>query len=122
MDKIFIKELIARGIIGVNQWERAVPQEIVISLTMFVDTRPASQSDDVGDTINYSDIAKRALQLAETQKRLTVESLADDIAKLCLEDERVKKVIVRVEKPGAVRFTKSVGVEIERSHSDYWAS
>ncbi len=119
MDRIFIKDLVARGIIGVNQWERAVPQEIVISLTMFVDTRSAASSDNVGDTINYSDVSKRALHLAETQKRLTVESLANDLAKMCLEDQRVTKVIVRVEKPGAVRFTKSVGVEIERTQSDY---
>ncbi len=115
MDKIFIKDLIARGIIGVNQWERAIPQEIVISLTLFVDISVAASSDKVEDTINYSDIAKRALQLAETQKRLTVESLANDLANMCLEDQRIAKVIVSVEKPGAVRFTRSVGVEIERS-------
>ncbi|MGB9673022.1 MAG: dihydroneopterin aldolase [Anaerolineales bacterium] len=118
MDKIFIKDLVARGIIGVNRWERAVPQEIIISITMFVDITDAALTDKVEDTINYSDIAKRAMELAENQKRLTVESLANDIAMMCLEDQRVNKVIVRIEKPGAVRFTKSVGVEIERSQTD----
>lgn len=118
MDQILIKNLLARGIIGVNDWERNRPQNILINITMFADTRPAAQSDHVDDCVNYSTMSKRVLAHAESVNRLTVEALANDLARICLEDKRVQKVIVRVEKPGAVRFAESVGVEIERERDE----
>jgi FolB domain-containing protein len=114
MDKIIISNLIARGIIGVNQWERTTIQDISITMILFIDLEKAGISDNMEDTISYSDIAKKALTIAETKKRKTVEALANDLAQMCLEDIRVQRVVVKVEKPGAVRFAKSVGVEIER--------
>ena len=114
MDQVIIKDLVARGIIGVNAWEREKLQEIQINIVLFTDLSKAGESDNLADSIDYSRIAKRALQHAETAKRLTVEALAADIAGFCLEDDRVYKARVRVEKPGAVRFSGSVGVEIER--------
>ncbi len=114
MDKIFIKDLLARGIIGINDWERENPQEILINLTLFCDTRQAGELDSIDHSVNYRTIAKKALAHAETAARLTVEALAEDLARMCLEDPKVQSVIVRVEKPGAVRFARSVGVEIER--------
>lgn len=116
MDKTFIKDLIARGIIGINDWEREKPQEILINITVFSDTRPAAKSDDLADCVDYRALAKKAQSHAETAARFTVEALANDIADICLEQELVQRVIVRVEKPGAVRFAKSVGVEIERTN------
>ena len=115
MDKVIIKNLIARGIIGVYDWEREKPQEIAINITLFGDLHEAGRTDRIEDSINYKTIAKGAQQLAENCERLTVEALAPDIASYCLEASGVLKVIVRVEKPGAVRFAESVGVEIERS-------
>ena len=117
-DKILIKNLVARGIIGINDWEREKPQEIVINLTIFTDTRRAAESDDIEHSVNYRTIAKRVQQHAETAARLTIEALAEDIAILVLEEPHAQRVIVRVEKPGAVRFTESVGVEIERGKAD----
>jgi FolB domain-containing protein len=114
MDQVFITDLSARGIIGINDWEREKPQEILINLTLFGDLRRAGDSDDIADCINYRTVAKKVIQHAETAQRLTVEALAVDIARLCLEEIGVMKVIVRVEKPGAVRFSRSVGVQIER--------
>jgi FolB domain-containing protein len=114
MDQVFITDLSARGIIGINDWEREKPQEILINLTLFGDLRRAGDSDDIADCINYRTVAKKVIQHAETAQRLTVEALAADIARLCLEEIGVLKVIVRVEKPGAVRFSRSVGVQIER--------
>jgi FolB domain-containing protein len=76
------------------------------------------RSDNLEDSVNYRTITKRVLEHAETAARLTVEALAADLARLCLEDPGVKKVRVRVEKPGAVRFSRSVGVEIERDRGD----
>jgi FolB domain-containing protein len=115
VDVILIKDLIARGIIGVNESEREKPQEILLNIILFTDLHAAGQSDDIHDTVNYRTLAKQALAHAESAKRLTVEALAADIAHLCLEHPGVLKVRVRVEKPGAVRFARSVGVEIERS-------
>jgi FolB domain-containing protein len=114
MDKTFIKDLVVRGIIGVNDWEREKPQEILINITVFTDTRAAAESDSLADCVNYRSLAKKAQHYAETAARFTVEALANDLADICLEQKGVERVIVRVEKPGAVRFSKSVGVEIER--------
>lgn len=115
MDQIFIKDLVARGIIGVNDWEREKPQEILINVALFTDLRKAGQSDILEDTVSYRTVAKMVLAHAESSKRYTVEALAEDLAKICLGFQAVQKVIIRVEKPGAARFARSVGVEIERS-------
>ncbi len=114
MDQIFITDLVVRGIIGINDWEREKPQEILINVTLFGDLHKAGQSDSIEDTINYRTIAKKLQTHAESVGRFTVEALAADLARLCLEEAGVEKVRLRVEKPGAVRFSRSVGVEIER--------
>jgi len=119
MDKIIITDLLARGIIGVNDWERDEPQDILINLVLYTDLRRAGQSDNLEDSLSYHTVARQAQALAETAARLTVEALAADLARLCLVDPRVEKVQVRVEKPGVVRFTRSVGVEIERTRHDF---
>ncbi len=117
MDKIFIKDLLARGIIGINDWEREKPQDILINIIIFSNLSTAGRTDDVADSANYRTVAKKVLLHAETAGRYTVEALAADIAALCLEEARVERVRVRVEKPGAVRFAASVGVEIERERT-----
>lgn len=114
MDKVFIKDLLVRGIIGIREWERKKPQDILINVTVFTDTTRAGETDDINDSVDYSALAKKMQSHAETSARLTVEALANDLAKICLDIPLVNKVIVRVEKPGAVRFAKSVGVEVER--------
>ena len=118
MDKVIIKDLLARGIIGLNDWESKRAQDILINLTLFTDTKRAGETDDLEDCVNYSTMSKRIQSHAESAERLTVEALANDLAKICFEDKGVQKVILRVEKPGAVRFAKSVGVEIERSRDE----
>jgi FolB domain-containing protein len=118
MDKIIIKDLLARGIIGVNAWERELPQDILINIVVLTDTRRAAETDNIADCVNYRTLAKKTQAHAESVARFTVEALANDIADLCLQENGVKQVIVRVEKPGAVRFSASVGVEIERSRNE----
>ena len=114
MDQILIRDLLARGHIGITDAEREHPQDILINIILFVDLHPASISDHIDDTVSYSTVSKKILALVDRSTRKTVEAMASDIAALCLEHTAVQKVIVRVEKPGAVRFTRSVGVEIER--------
>lgn len=118
MDKVIIKELLVRGIIGINDWERKRAQDILINITLFTDTHRAAETDNIVDCVNYSTMSKKIQAHAESAERLTVEALANDLAKICLEDKGVQKVIMRVEKPGAVRFARSVGVEIERSRDE----
>jgi len=117
MDKVIIKNLLVRGIIGVNDWERKRPQNILINISLYTDTRRAAKTDDIDDCVNYSTMSRKIQAHAESVQRLTVEALANDLAKICLAEKGVQGVVVRVEKPGAVRFAESVGVEIERSRS-----
>lgn len=114
MDKIIIRDLLTRGHIGISESERAGMQDILVNAVMFTDTRDAAISDSIDDCVNYSTMSKKILMLAENNTRKTVEAFAQDIADLCLSHRLVKKVIVRVEKTSAVRFTRAVGVEIER--------
>jgi FolB domain-containing protein len=119
MDKIIIKDLIARGIIGVNEWERENKQEIRINIVLFTDISKAGEKDLLDFSVNYRTVAKKVLVHTESAERLTVEALASDLARICLAEKGVEKVLVRVEKPGAVRFAASVGVEIERVRGDF---
>lgn len=114
MDQIFIKDLLVRGIIGVYDWERNEPQDILINASLFTDIRKAAIDDDIRHSIDYGAVARKLQKHAESAQRLTVEALAEDLARICLEFPGVQKVRVRVEKPGAVRFAQSVGIEIER--------
>jgi len=114
MDQIFIKDLLVRGVIGVTESERAQTQDILINVVLYTDTQVVGNSDRLEDTVNYRTIAKTIIAHAEKASRYTVEALAADIANICLQVPKVERVRVRVEKPGAVRFSRTVGVEIER--------
>jgi FolB domain-containing protein len=112
--KVFIDRLVVRGIIGVNESERELPQEIVISVCLFTDISRAGVTDDIADCVDYQSVVEKITAHAERAGRHTVESLATDIARIGLLERGVERVLVRVEKPGAVRSCHSVGVEIER--------
>lgn len=118
MDKVIIKDLLTRGVIGINDWEREITQNILINIVACTDTRRAAQTDNIEDCVNYKTLSKKVQSHAESAARLTVEALANDLAKICLEEKNVMSVLVRVEKPGAVRFAQSVGVEIERTRDE----
>ncbi|MCC7352157.1 MAG: 2-amino-4-hydroxy-6-hydroxymethyldihydropteridine diphosphokinase [Anaerolineae bacterium] len=113
-DQIQIKDLLLRTIIGINDEERRNKQDVLINLVLYADTRAAGASDDIADAVNYRTLTKRIIGLVEGSQFYLVEKMAAEIAALCLEDARVERVSVRVEKPGALRFARSVGVEIER--------
>lgn len=119
VDQVHIKDLLLRGIIGINDWEREKRQDILINITLFGDLLLAGSSDRIEDCINYRTVAKKVIRHVEESDRFTVEALAADIAKLCLEQEGVVRTRVLVEKPGALRFARSVGVEIERTKEDF---
>ncbi len=118
-DRIHITDLMLRTIIGVNDWERVERQDVLLNITLFGDLRAAGESDQIEDTINYRTVTKQIIQHVESSQRFTVESLATDVARICLQAEGVVRVWVRIEKPGALRFARSVGVEIERTAADF---
>ena len=113
-DQIEIRDLHLRCIIGIQEWERKVQQDVLINLTLFADLRPAGQSDRIADTVNYKTLAKKIIARTGQSTFFLVEALAEMIASLCLEDDRVVRVRVSVEKPGALRYSRTVGVVIER--------
>lgn len=119
LDKIIVRDLLLRGIIGLNDWEREKKQDILINLTLFTDTRRGGMTDQAGDILNYRTITKAIIAHVEDSAYYTVEALATAIARLCVVDHEAELAIVRVEKPGALRFARSVGVEIERERADF---
>lgn len=117
-DRINIDDLTIRTIVGIHAHERENPQEVLISLTLETDLRPAGRSDDIADAVNYQTIVEDAMALVEASRYFLIEHMAEEIARLCLRDERVDRVVVNVRKPGALRFARYVGVTIERSRPD----
>lgn len=117
MDKVIIKDLLLRGIIGVNDWEREQPQDILVNIEIEADLSKAGKSDKIEDSVNYRTVTKNIIAHVEKANRFTVEALAEDIAAICLQEAGVQSARVRVEKPGAVRFARSVGVQIERTRA-----
>lgn len=113
-DRILIKGLSARCIIGVNSDERTERQDVVIDIDLYTDMAVPGRTDDINDAVNYREVKKKVLALVESSRFFLIEALAEAITKLCLEDEAVEKVRVRVDKPLALRFARSVGVEITR--------
>ena len=114
MDEIFIEDLLIRTVIGVSEREREQPQDILVNITVFTDTKKAGRSDSVEDIVNYRTLAKKVVAHCDDVHRYTVEALAADAADICLSLPEAARVRVKVEKPGAVRFSRSVGVIITR--------
>jgi FolB domain-containing protein len=114
-DRIEIKDLLLRGIIGINDWEREAEQDILINLSLAADLSEAGRTDSIDHTVNYRTLTKQIISHVESSQRFTVEALAEDIAGICLAQDGVTSARVRVEKPGALRFARSVGVVIERT-------
>ena len=118
-DKIYIEDLLVRAILGIEPHERTNLQDIIVNLILYVDIRKAGISDQIDDCVNYRSIKKRIFKLVEESQFFLVEKLENEIARVILTEYPVEKVQVRVDKPGALRFAKSVGIEIERTRSDF---
>ena len=119
MDKIFLRELEIDAVIGIWDWERRVEQRVSIDLEMATDARGASSTDSIETTLNYRDVAKRLLAFVGESEFQLVESLAESIARIVVEEFGVPWVKVSVAKPGAIRGAREVGVIIERTAEDY---
>jgi 2-amino-4-hydroxy-6-hydroxymethyldihydropteridine diphosphokinase len=118
LDRIHIKELLLRCIIGINPEERDKEQDVILDITLYADLREAGRTDDIVRTIDYKKLKLELVDFVEHSRYGLIEALADAVARICLAKPRVEKVLVRVDKPGALRFAKSVAVEIERCTGD----
>ena len=114
MDRIIITDLCARCIVGVNEDERREKQDVTINLSIYADFRTPGRTDRFEDATDYRAIKKRVLDLVEHSSYFLLEALAEAIANVCLATPSVVKVQVRVDKPSALRFARSVGIEILR--------
>jgi dihydroneopterin aldolase len=117
MDKIFIHALKTEAIIGIFDWERQVRQTVLLDIEMSADIRKAALTDCIDDTLNYKRVSKRVLAFVEASQFHLVETLAESVAMLILEEFDVGWVSIVLSKPGAVRSSRDVGVAIERDRS-----
>lgn len=118
-DTIFLSGLTAECIIGIWDWERKVRQKVVIDLEMAADIRRAAASDHIDDTLDYKKVSKRLQQFIEQSQFQLVETLTDRIAQLVITEFGVPRVKVRLNKQGALRGARDVGIVIERRREDY---
>ena len=117
MDKIFIHALKSEAIIGIYDWERQVRQTVLVDVEISADIRKAALTDSIEDTLNYKRVAKRVLAFVEGSQFHLVETLAEHLAMLILEEFGVAWVRITLSKPGAVRSSRDVGVVLERDRA-----
>ncbi len=118
MDRIIISDLRARCIVGVNDDERREKQDVTVTIHLYADLRKPGQSDRFEDAVDYRAVKKRVLAAVENSHYFLLEALAEAVANVCLADPSVRKVQVRIDKPFALRFARSVAVEIVRERTD----
>ena len=118
MDRIFLRGLKVEAVIGIWEWEQRIRQTVSIDLEMAADARAAAATDTVESTLNYRDVAKRVQAFIADSRFHLVESLAESVARLIIEEFKVAWIRVSVAKPGAIRGAREVGIVIERDAGD----
>ncbi len=120
LDRIEIRDLVVPGIVGIKPDERVNKQDVLVNATLWVDTRSAARSDDIDDAVNYRTVTKAMIAHVESGEPMLVERLVAELAGICLDaDERIREVEVTVEKPGALRHARSVGITIRRTRESH---
>ncbi|HEY9050858.1 MAG TPA: dihydroneopterin aldolase [Gammaproteobacteria bacterium] len=114
MDKVYIRDLRIETVIGIYDWERKIRQTVSLDLEMGTDIRKAAASDHIDDTLDYKSVAKRLIQYVGDSEFQLVETLAERIAEIVLNEFNVPWLRLRLSKPGAVTGSQDVGVIIER--------
>jgi dihydroneopterin aldolase len=117
MDIVFLRDLRIDTVIGIYAWERRIRQTVSLDLEMAADIRKAAASDAITDTLNYKAVAKRVISFVEASQFQLVETLAERIAELVLTEFQVPWLRLRLNKTGAVRGARDVGVIIERGQT-----
>ena len=115
MDQIVISNFRTKAVIGVYCHERRKRQKIIINIHLFLDTKLAGINDDIEESVDYAQLMKQMDLVVMESKRYTVEALAEDISQVCLQFQKSREVIVKIEKPRVIKGVEKVGVEIRRS-------
>jgi dihydroneopterin aldolase len=118
MDIIFISDLRIETIIGIYDWERKVRQTVSLDLEMAADIRAAAATDSIEDTLNYKAVAKRLIAFVGGSEFQLVETLAEKVAGIVMDEFNVSWVRLKLHKPGALRGSRDVGILIERGNAD----
>lgn len=116
MDIIYLNDLEIETIIGIFDWERRVKQKVRLNLEMGANVRKAAATDKIEDTLNYKSVAKRLIEFVEASEFQLVETLAERVADIIINEFNIPWVKIRINKPGAVRYAGDVGVVIERGN------
>jgi len=116
-DRIQIEDLVVRTIIGIYDRERNRCQDVVVNITLWTDITAAARSDDIEQAVDYRSLTKNIIKHVEDSRCMLLERLVEEISELVLEDAAIVATSVKVEKPGALRFSRSVGIEIFRTRS-----
>ncbi|MBT5856667.1 dihydroneopterin aldolase [bacterium] len=117
-DKIYIRDLLLRTIIGIHDWERDNKQDLIINVTLDVDMRAAGQSDDIDDAVNYRSITKRIIDLVEASSYGLLEKLGTHLCDTVLNEyPGVGQIELTLDKPAALRFARSVAVSMTRARN-----
>ena len=114
MDRIFLSEMKIDTTVGIWEWEKRIKQQVIIDIEMSADIKKAAATDQIEDTLNYKAVAKSVRKLVEESSFQLVETMAEKISELVIGEHSVSWVKVRVNKPGAIRGSKGVGIIIER--------
>ena len=114
MDIIYLRELRVETVIGIYEWERRIRQPVIIDLQMAADIHRAAATDSIHDTLNYKAVAKRLIAFIEGSQFQLVETLAERTAEIVMNEFHVPWLRLEVNKKGAVRGARDVGVIIER--------
>ncbi len=114
MDKIFLQGITANCVVGVWEWEKSITQKIIVDLELATDIAKAAASDDLADTLDYKGVADRVIEMLEASRFDLIETMAEETAKLLMQEFAIKWVKVRIDKGGAVKNVKNVGILIER--------
>lgn len=113
-DRIHIRDLSVHCIIGINPEERVEKQEVTMNLTLHADLSDAARTDSIGDTVDYKSVKEEIRNAVEASDFFLLERLAEHVAEIALRPPQVRRVDVCVDKPGALRYARSVAVEITR--------
>lgn len=117
-DRIYIRDLALRCIIGIYPEERKNLQDVIINVVMEVDSHAAAAaSDDIADAVDYKTITKQLITLVEDSSYNLIETMAEHCADICLRPAKVRRATVTIDKPGALRFARSVAVEVTRQRT-----
>ena len=119
MDKIYVRDLLVRTVVGIFDWEQKKKQDVLLNIGLHTDLKAAGESDTIDDTVDYKQLRNRIVSAVEEGRFSLIEAIAEQVSRICLSEDKVQQVQVTVDKPGALRFASSVGIEVERTAVDF---